>query len=137
MYLWNIFKILKQNPKVASNLLKVIEKAEGTLGTTKTKYETDKKAVLLLLKGVCLRHLNSPLQALEALETVISLQKQIAEDTYTVPFAVVEIGLLEWDQGNTEKAIAALEDARKNYTRYFLEARLHFRIHTALQELKA
>ncbi|XP_022914988.2 tetratricopeptide repeat protein 39B-like isoform X2 [Onthophagus taurus] len=136
MYLWNMFKILKGNQKVAGNILKLIESAEKSLDGGKNKYDTDKKAVLLLLKGACLRQLNSPLQALEALEGVLALQKNIVEDTYTVPFAVVEIGLLEWDQGNTEKAIGAFEDAKKNFARYFLEARLHFRIHTALQELK-
>lgn len=48
----------------------------------------------------------------------------------------MEIGLLRIDMGETDQAIATLEDAKKNYTGYSLESRLHFRIHTALIDLK-
>lgn len=46
------------------------------------------------------------------LEAVISLNKDIKEDLYLVPYAIVEIGLLYADQGRKENAIAALEDAK-------------------------
>lgn len=70
------------------------------------------------------------------LEAAVALQKTIKEDHYIVPYAIVEIGLLRLDLGQTDQAIAALEDAKKNYTGYSLESRLHFRIHTALIDLK-
>nr|CAH7740276.1 unnamed protein product [Callosobruchus chinensis] len=138
MFLWNLFKVLK-NFSVASELYKLIEKALRDLNATTrpTKYDVDNKALALLLQGACLRHMGSPLQALERLETVISMQKDLVEDTYLVPFAIVELALVEWQNGNKEKAILALEDAKKNYTGYSLESRLHFRIHTALSEFKA
>lgn len=53
-----------------------------------------------------------------------------------VPYAIVEIGLIYAEEGKTQNAIAALEDAKKNFTGYSLESRLHFRIHTALTDLK-
>lgn len=46
------------------------------------------------------------------LEAVINLNKDIKEDLYIVPYAIVEIGLLYADQGRKESAIAALEDAK-------------------------
>lgn len=70
------------------------------------------------------------------LEAVIALRKEIKEDTYLIPYAIVEIGLIFAEEGRTQNAIGALEDAKKNFTGYSLESRLHFRIHTALTELK-
>lgn len=71
------------------------------------------------------------------LEESISLQKLIKEDTFIVPYAIVEIGFLHIDQDRNDLAILCLEDAKKNYTGYSLESRLHFRIHTALSDLKS
>lgn len=70
-------------------------------------------------------------------EEAISLQKLIKEDFFIIPYAIVEIGLLHIEQGKLELAMGCLEDAKKNYTGYSLESRLHFRIHTALSDLKS
>jgi len=70
---------------------------------------------------------------------VLSLEKKIKDDLYLVPYTLVELALLFWDQGNTAKTSQLLEDAKKNYTGYSLESRLHFKIHslqTALSEGK-
>lgn len=113
MYIWNLFKVMK-NFTVASNIYKLIEKAlhNENSNPKSSKYDTDNRALILLLQGACLRQMKSPLQALECLETVISLQKNIVEDNYLVPYAIVELALIEWEQGNKEKAILALEDAK-------------------------
>ncbi|XP_031335383.1 tetratricopeptide repeat protein 39B-like isoform X2 [Photinus pyralis] len=138
MYLWNLFKVLGKQFTLAENVFKLIEKAESELTNFKVrKYHADNTALVLLLKGACLRQMNSPLQALECLENAISMLKDIQEDHYIVPYAIVELALIEWEQNNREKAIAALEDAKKNYTGYSLESRLHFRIHTALTAFKS
>jgi hypothetical protein len=47
------------------------------------------------------------------------------------------VALLHIDQNRLDLAVACLEDAKKNYTGYSLESRLHFRIHTALSDLKS
>lgn len=70
------------------------------------------------------------------LDSAIALQKSIKEDFFIVPYAIVEIAMLYIEQGKPDSAILALEDAKKNYTGYSLESRLHFRIHTALTDLK-
>lgn len=46
------------------------------------------------------------------LEGVLNLHKEIKEDEYLVPYAIVEIALLYIDEGRIENAIAALEDAK-------------------------
>ncbi|RZB38811.1 tetratricopeptide repeat protein 39B, partial [Asbolus verrucosus] len=137
MYVWNLFKAMK-NFNVANKVYKLIEKALKDINSNlkPSKYSTDNRALILLLQGACLRQMKSPLQALDCLETVISLHKDIVEDNYLVPYAIVELALIEWERGNREKAILALEDAKKNYSGYSLESRLHFRIHTALTEFK-
>lgn len=114
MYLWNAFKTLKTSFQLAENILKLIEGAIRNLSCTVpcNKYDNDNRAMLLLLKGACLRQMGSPLQALECLETAISLSKEIQEDTYIIPYAIVELALLERDAGNDDKAILALEDAK-------------------------
>ncbi|XP_060516230.1 tetratricopeptide repeat protein 39B-like isoform X2 [Cylas formicarius] len=138
MFMWNLFKILK-NFSVASGILKLIDRAELDIDSSMkpSRYDNDNKALVLLLKGAALRHMGTPLQALECFEKVISIQKSLVEDNYLVPYAIVELALTEWSLGNREKAILALEDAKKNYTGYSCESRLHFRIHTALSEFKS
>lgn len=113
MYIWNLFKTLKDFT-MANNLYKIIEKALKDINcrTKISKYDIDDRALVLLLQAACLRHMNSPLQALNCLESVISLQKDIVDDHYLIPYAIVELALIEWERGNREKAILALEDAK-------------------------
>lgn len=141
MYLWNLFKITAKKFTLADGIFKIIEKTiegmENNPDDPLRKFEVDNKALLLLLKGACMRHMKSPLQAIECLQRCISLQKQIKEDNFIVPYAIVELAFINIDMGDTQQAILCLEDAKKNYTGYSLESRLHFRIHTTLTELTA
>jgi hypothetical protein len=76
------------------------------------EFDADNHALVLLLKGASLRQMQSPLQAEECLNTVLCLEKKIKEDLYLIPYALVELALLFWDQGNTAKASQLLEDAK-------------------------
>ncbi|CAG9766937.1 unnamed protein product [Ceutorhynchus assimilis] len=136
MFMWNLLKIMKTY-SLAADIMKLIENAEKSLNSQQTKYDADNKALVYLLKGACLRHIGAPNQAIDYFERVISFQKELVEDNYLVPYAIVELALVEWYLGNKEKALLALEDAKKNYTSYSCESRLHFRIHTAMTEFKA
>lgn len=40
------------------------------------------------------------------------MHKEIKEDEYLIPYAIVEIALLYIDEGRIDNAIAALEDAK-------------------------
>ncbi|XP_012063013.1 PREDICTED: tetratricopeptide repeat protein 39B-like [Atta cephalotes] len=136
MYVWNLFRIVGKRQDLLLNIFKRIEEEERELQTiSKSNYDADNKALLLLLKGACLRQMQHPLLAEECLRQVLQLEKSVKEDTYLFPYATVELALLAGDQGDTQLAIGFLEDAKKNYTGYLLESRLHFRIHSDLMVL--
>lgn len=70
MFLWNLFKILGKHFQLAEGVFKIIDKAmkaldESPPGDPMRKYETDNRALLLLMKGACMRHMKSPLQAMK------------------------------------------------------------------------
>lgn len=67
MYLWNAFKILGKNFQHADNVFRLIESAQKELDarSERSKYDSDNRALILLLKGACLRQMKSPLQSLK------------------------------------------------------------------------
>lgn len=80
-----------------------------------SEYEYDNKALGYLLKGVCLRIMNSPLHAEECLKTVVDMEKKIKEDRFLVPYAYVELAFLYKTKGNLDKAAHFLEIAKYLY----------------------
>lgn len=56
--------------------------------------------------------MNSPLQAEECLSNVLALEKKIKEDNYLVPYALVQLGLIHFQQGHYQKATQILEDVK-------------------------
>lgn len=81
-------------------------------GQYNSEYEYDNKALGCLLKGVCLRIMNSPLHAEECLKSVISMEKKIKEDRFLVPYAHVELAFVYKAKGNLDKAAYYLETAK-------------------------
>lgn len=67
MYIWNVFKIIGKQFHLADNIFKLLEDAQQELDarTERTKYDVDNRALILLLKGACLRQMKSPLQAMK------------------------------------------------------------------------
>lgn len=72
MYLWNAFKILGKNFQHADNVYRLIESAQKDLDarSDKSKYDADNRALILLLKGACLRQMKSPLQSLKWVQSI-------------------------------------------------------------------
>ncbi|KAH0951255.1 hypothetical protein HN011_011384 [Eciton burchellii] len=136
MYVWNLFRIIGKRQDLILNIFKKIEEEEKEFHKMpKNEFYADNEALLLLLKGACLRQMKHPLQAQECLRRVLKLEKSVKQDTYLFPYATVELALLAQDEGDIRLAIGFLEDAKKNYTGYLLESRLHFRIHSDLMIL--
>jgi Protein of unknown function (DUF3808) len=70
MFLWNLFKVLGKQFRLAEGVFKIIDKTLTALDGAEVddpmrKFETDNRALLLLMKGACLRHMKSPLQAMK------------------------------------------------------------------------
>ncbi|KAJ1519416.1 hypothetical protein ONE63_004708 [Megalurothrips usitatus] len=140
VYMWNLFKTLRNKWSVAENIYKLVEKTLKEFDETKkyaSDFDADNRALLLLLKGALLHVMGSPLQAQQCLQKVIALEKQIQDDTHIVPYALVELAVIAINQGEKEQAIQLIESARKNYTGYSLESRLHFRMHSIMLDLGA
>ncbi|XP_049846348.1 tetratricopeptide repeat protein 39B-like isoform X1 [Schistocerca gregaria] len=137
MYVWNLFKQIGKKWEMLDSVYKRVDKVLRKLESTREEgeYHADNKALVLLLKGTCLRLMNTPLQAEESLNIVLSLEKKIKEDLYLIPYAMVELALLYRSQNDLSRAAQLLEDAKKNYTGYSLESRLHFKIHSFQSEL--
>ncbi|XP_043484880.1 tetratricopeptide repeat protein 39B-like [Leptopilina heterotoma] len=136
MFVWNLFRVAGKRQDIVMKMYQTIEEEDRIFkDAPKTEFQMDNEALILLLKGACLRQMKHPLQAEECLKKVIQSEKQIREDSYLLPYAAVELALLARDEGNIQNAISLLEDAKKNYTGYSLESRLHFRIHAELMDL--
>ncbi|XP_027040086.1 uncharacterized protein LOC113668396 [Pocillopora damicornis] len=62
--------------------------------------------------------------------------KDLVKDFYLAPFACAEVGFLYLEEGDLDQAKEYLNKTRKDYENHLLQSRLHFRIHSALQEIK-
>ncbi|XP_043281820.1 tetratricopeptide repeat protein 39B-like isoform X2 [Venturia canescens] len=138
MFVWNLFRVVGKRRDFVLSMYKNIENAENHLKMSpKTEYQADNEGLLLAIKGACLRQMNHLYLAEDCLKRVISMEKQIKDDTYLVPYAIFELAMIASDRGDQPAAIALLENAKKHYTGYSLESRLHFRIHSGLMELNS
>ncbi|KAL4717690.1 hypothetical protein ACJJTC_000839 [Scirpophaga incertulas] len=137
--LWNMFHVFTNNNLSAHKILKMIEEGrEVAEGCTPWRADTaaDNRALARYLHGCCLNAMNAPRQALEILHSITLLKHEIQHDTFFIPYAIVEMAMCHYKLGEMEKALQYLHDARKKYSGYSLESRLHFRIHSKIQIVK-
>lgn len=141
LYIWNYFKIISKKWELCDNVYRIIDKCYKNFEINPDQYgkqfACDNSALILLLKGSCLRHMGKPLQAEQCFKDIISMEKNIKYDTYIVPFSLFELALIYKSRGNFEKAAEILEDAKKNYSGYSLDTRLHFLVHSELTEINS
>lgn len=76
------------------------------------EYYYDDYYLAHLVKGSCLANMNSPLQAEECFKLVVNNEKKIKEDTYLVPNALLELGLLLLKAGDLDQSRTILEHAK-------------------------
>jgi tetratricopeptide (TPR) repeat protein len=141
LYIWNYFKIISKKMELCDNVYRIIDKCYKMFDRSPNLYgkqfACDNRALISLLKGSCLRHMGKPLQAEQCFAEIISMEKSIEHDTYIVPFALFELALIYKSRSNFDKAIEILEDAKKNYSGYSLDTRLHFLVHSELTEVNS
>jgi len=137
IYVWNGFKIIKSWAMIepvfvlVENAMAQLEKEKSTRRFFKEDF-----CLITLLKGVCLRYMNSPLQAEDCFNTVIAHAGILSQDSYLIPYAMYEKALLLRAQDHQLEAMDALEKAKNDYKDYMLQSRLHFRIHSAQTEIR-
>uniref|UniRef100_A0A5K3EJ90 Tetratricopeptide repeat (TPR)-like superfamily protein n=1 Tax=Mesocestoides corti TaxID=53468 RepID=A0A5K3EJ90_MESCO len=137
MYLWNGFKLISNKKELISKFLLTIEAKIQNLVTNKNSIVnfTDDFCMATLLKGVCLRCLKKNFQAKMCFTEVLMNEKAIRQDKYVLPFSEVELCQIAMHEGELDEAKRHLDKAW-TYTKYSLEARLHFRLHSLTALLK-
>ncbi|PSN56062.1 Tetratricopeptide repeat protein 39B [Blattella germanica] len=131
MYMWNIFKLLGKDTQLIQNVYSLCEEAllKINMKPTSEKFHTDNKALVIFLQGACLHQMKSRM-AEQCLNDVISMESKIKDDLYIIPFSIVELAHVYLDQGKTSLALPLLHKAKKKYSGYSMESRLHFTIHS-------
>lgn len=136
--LWNGFNVLHRRPDLVEPMLDLVQKSLAELERTKEKNANyvDDWCLGHLLEGMCYRCMNKPAESLESLLKAVNRSKDIVQDLYLAPYACAEVGFLQLEEGDLDQAKEYLHRARKDYDNHMLQSRLHFRIHSALQEIK-
>ncbi|XP_053147160.1 tetratricopeptide repeat protein 39A-like isoform X2 [Hemicordylus capensis] len=138
MYMWNGFTVLGKRQELLEGTLETLTQAEKRLQEVPaSEYQVDDQCLVLLLKGLVLKHLHSPAEAEACFSAVHGSEKRIRYDHYLVPNALLELSLLYVAQGRSEEAVKLLRRAKNNYKNYSMESRTLFRIHAVLSKLKA
>ncbi|XP_069460283.1 tetratricopeptide repeat protein 39A-like [Ambystoma mexicanum] len=138
MYMWNGFTVLGKQAKLTEQTLETLCQTERELqAAPASEYLHDDCCSVLLLKGLCLKHLGRTTQAIQCFSYIHQSEKKIKYDHYLVPNALLELSLLYVQQGRSEEAVSILRRAKNNYKNYSMESRTLFRIHAALTKLKA
>ncbi|RUS82422.1 hypothetical protein EGW08_009810 [Elysia chlorotica] len=144
IYVWNGFNILGKNQELLERMLVDIEAtltdiaSKANSGESKNgKFYYDNYCLALLLKGVCLRHRDQHFQAEQCFQEVVDSEKRLRYDHYLIPYSLVELAILYLHQERLSDVKNLLEKAKKQYSHYFLESRLHFRIHAIRLQLNS
>jgi len=112
------------------DMMKVLETQYGKLPTNK---ETD--GVFLLMKSVLYKNMQDEEKALECLHKILSMEKEIKEDTWLFPNAHYEIAETAYFNGKLDEAEKHLRSA-KGYNGYDFQDMVGGRIGFSLEILK-
>ncbi|XP_065070283.1 tetratricopeptide repeat protein 39B-like [Rhopilema esculentum] len=138
IYIWNGFSMAGYRKELMEHYLDIIRITLKEVVSTKdtNEFYADEYSLCKLLEGMCLRYLDSPSAAEACLREVVEKAPDIKIDNYLVPYAYAEIGFLFRAIGRNSDAIKHLEEVRKKFTKYSLESRLHFRVHSNIEAIK-
>lgn len=153
LYIWNIFVTLRNSPEQVERLLSRIDSEIEHINTVlsaKTSDQADQEqsddepesswhddlALMLLLRGMCLKHLERLEEAEESFMLVIEGESRIKTDSFLVPHTAMELALLKLAQRQLDESKQWIKVARNNYTGYLLETMVHFRLHAASRAIK-
>lgn len=137
IYIWNGFSMVGHRKELIQNFLDIVKITLKEVEADKDSNEfyVDEYCLCKLLQGMCLRYLQSPIDAEKCLQEVVQRAHEIKIDNYLPPYAFAEIGFLYRSLGRNSDAINQLEHLKKKFVKYSLESRLHFRVHSNIQAL--
>ncbi|XP_045509444.1 tetratricopeptide repeat protein 39B-like isoform X2 [Colias croceus] len=155
--IWNMYPSVANNQDLADQMLKQIEEMYTTIETGleelkgleadlreleehKDKdmprpFDADDLALIRHLRGSLLSAMNYPRLALKYLELILKNKEEIKENTFLVPYTLVEVAMCHHKLGDHHLAMKLLNDARKK-SGYSLESRLQFRIHSKIEAIR-
>ncbi|RWR99154.1 tetratricopeptide repeat protein 39B-like protein, partial [Dinothrombium tinctorium] len=133
LYVWNILALSEGKTEIIEPILNNINEKMSTI---ERKENFDSYALLLLLKGVCLRNLGDHQEAIACFKTIFEIEKQLPKKSYVPAHAAVEMALTYLRIRNTIEARFWLEKAKHDYDKYLIEAVVHLRVHSATKLLK-
>ncbi|KXJ18335.1 tetratricopeptide repeat protein 39B [Exaiptasia diaphana] len=137
IYMWNGFYVLRRRPDLSHHLLNLVHKEQEKLEHRKDEmYYIDDWCLGKVLEGMCYQCTRETEKALQSLLAALDKSRDTILDKQLGAYACAEVGFLYMDQGKYVLAKRYLKTACHEYQGYFLESRLHFRIHAALSKLK-
>eukprot|EP00111_Clytia_hemisphaerica_P020814 TCONS_00061384-protein len=141
IHIWNGFTMFSNHTETLNHFMKLIKAALQKLEKRNdtSKHGHDNISLCYLLQGICLRYLKQSHEAEESLARVAKCsasQFSSKMDSYFPAWASAEIGFMYKELGEDEKALKQLQHTLKNYSKYGLESRLHFKVHSGIEVLK-
>ncbi|KAL3306947.1 Tetratricopeptide repeat protein 39B [Cichlidogyrus casuarinus] len=131
IFLWNAFKLVKNNKPVLNYFLQTAQKISSAANDSCL----DDICLANLISGVCHFYLDELDQAQALFLTILESKSDIKEDTFIVPYALVELVRICLMKGKLSDAEVILERAY-SYKRYSLENRLHFKMHALKAQIE-
>ncbi|PAA62643.1 hypothetical protein BOX15_Mlig002017g3 [Macrostomum lignano] len=145
VYVWNGFPLVGcEGPDVVRSFLAAVDLASDQLDRGRVTsgqgdsaqaggswpYPDDDAALILLLRGACLKQLNQTEAADKCFQEIVDdrLARRIRQDRHVIAWAWLELAHLRLDEGRRPEASACI-DACLSCRGISLESRIHFRAH--------
>lgn len=134
-YVWNVFSMMKRDPDLMQPIANMIEEKIRNPGDDR---DLEDQCVLLLLRGVCARHLKDYETAIQSLSQVVEMEDEDSlKRSYVVPHSAIELGLTFIDMGDLEQGKNWVERAKScRNSKYLLEALVQLKAHSALRQIQ-
>ncbi|XP_057299557.1 tetratricopeptide repeat protein 39B-like isoform X4 [Hydractinia symbiolongicarpus] len=142
IHIWNGFTMFTDHTETLRHFLHLCEVAleEVLRQPAASKERNDDVCLCNLLQGICLRYLGEIKKAEKVFNAVTASPLSCHSskmDSYFPPYASCELGFMYRDVGENDRALHQLQHTLKHYSKYGLESRLHFRIHSGIESLKS
>ncbi|XP_068619821.1 tetratricopeptide repeat protein 39B-like [Battus philenor] len=135
--LWNVAAAISKDPRTSQCLLKLVENTSGRLENDKGRHwsccqDTDYRIYISYIYGCALAGVGLPRMAVDPLRHVSKSKKNIKEDHFLVPYALIELAMCHHIIGHKDLARRTLKIARKRYFNFSPEFRILLRMYSRI-----